>query len=200
MEKPFSPSCERNQAPILAVLREALARRRAVLEIGSGTGQHAVHFAAALQQLVWQTSDRIENHAGIQAWLDDAALPNLRAPLTLDVNQRDWPQGPFDAVFTANTLHILGWPEVQTLFRRLPEVLADDASLVVYGPFNYRGQFTSPSNEAFDARLRRDDPKRGIRDFEAVDALARASGLILQADHAMPANNRCLVWERESPS
>lgn len=196
MERPFSPSCERNQAPILAVLREAFARRQRVLEIGSGTGQHAVHFAAALPHLVWQTSDRIENHAGIQAWLNDAALPNLRAPLTLDVNQRDWPPGPFDAVFTANTLHILGWSEVQTLFRRLPELLAPQATLAVYGPFNYGGQFTSPGNAAFDARLQGDDPKRGIRDFEAVDALAGAAGLRLLRDHAMPANNRCLVWER----
>ena len=196
MERPFSPSCERNQAPILAVLREAFARRQRVLEIGSGTGQHAVHFAAALPQLVWHPSDRVEHHAGIQAWLDDAALPNLRAPLTLDVNQRDWPPGPFDAVFTANTLHILGWSEVQTLFRRLPELLAPQATLAVYGPFNYGGQFTSPGNAAFDARLRGDDPKRGIRDFEAVDALAGAAGLRLLRDHAMPANNRCLVWER----
>lgn len=196
MDKPFSPSCQRNQAPILAVLREAFAHRRRVLEIGSGTGQHAVYFAAALPQLVWQTSDRIEHHPGIRAWLDEAALPNLPRPLALDVSQRDWPQGPFDAVFTANTLHIMAWDEVQTLFRRLPELLAPEATLVVYGPFNYGGNFTSASNAAFDARLRGDDPKRGIRDFEAVDALAHTAGCRLLADHAMPANNRCLVWER----
>lgn len=198
MNKPFSPSCERNREPILDVLRPAFADRRHVLEIGSGTGQHAVHFAAAMPHLVWQTSERAENHDGIRAWLDEAALPNLRVPLLLDVGQPRWPVGPFDAVFTANTLHIMGWPEVQTLFRRLPECLSPDARVLIYGPFNYGGQFTSASNAEFDVRLKGDDPRRGIRDFEAVDALARAAGLHLLADHAMPANNRCLLWERRS--
>jgi cyclopropane fatty-acyl-phospholipid synthase-like methyltransferase len=198
MNKPFSPSSERNREPILAVLREALADRRRVLEIGSGTGQHAVHFAAAMPHLVWQASDRVENHDGIRAWLADAALPNTPPPLVLDVNQARWPRGPFDAVYTANTLHIMGWDEVQTLFRRVPELLAADAVLAIYGPFNVGGRFTSESNAAFDARLRSDDPRRGIRDFEAVDALARSIGFALSADHAMPANNRCLVWRRAS--
>lgn len=196
MGKPFSPSCARNQDPILAVLRGAFAARRRVLEIGSGTGQHAVHFAAAMPHLVWQCSDRIENHEGIRAWLADAQLPNTPPPLRLDVNQSHWPAGPFDAVFSANSLHIMGWDEVQTLFRRLPELLAPEATLAVYGPFNYGGRFTSQSNAEFDARLKGDDPKRGIRDFEAVDALAVAAGFALLADHPMPANNRCLVWER----
>ena len=196
MDKPFSPSSERNREPILAVLREAFADRRRVLEIGSGTGQHAVHFAQALPHLQWQSSDVTENHPGIAAWLSDAGLPNTPAPLKLDVNQPRWPVGPFDAVFSANTLHIMGWDEVQTLFRRLPEVLAPDAVVAIYGPFNYDGRFTSDSNAAFDRRLKGDDPKRGIRDFEAVDALARAAGLVLAHDHAMPANNRCLVWRR----
>ena len=196
MDKPFSPSSERNREPILAVLREAFADRRRVLEIGSGTGQHAVHFAQALPHLQWQSSDVTENHPGIAACLSDAGLPNTPAPLKLDVNQPRWPVGPFDAVFSANTLHIMGWDEVQTLFRRLPEVLAPDAVVAIYGPFNYDGRFTSDSNAAFDRRLKGDDPKRGIRDFEAVDALARAAGLVLAHDHAMPANNRCLVWRR----
>lgn len=196
--KPFSPSSARNRDPILAVLREAFADRRRVLEIGSGTGQHAVHFAANLPHLIWQSSDVIENHPGIRAWLSEAGLPNAPAPLRLDVNQVQWPDGPFDAVFSANTLHIMGWDEVQTLFRRLPEVLAPDAVVAIYGPFNYGGRFTSPSNAEFDARLKSDDPKRGIRDFEAVDALARGAGLILVQDHAMPANNRCLVWRRSA--
>ncbi len=194
--KPFSPSSERNRDPILAILKQAFADRRQVLEIGSGTGQHAVHFAAHLAHLSWQTSDRVENHDGIQAWLADAALPNTLPPLALDVNQARWPRARFDAVFTANTLHIMGWDEVQILFRRLPEVLEADACLAVYGPFNYGGTFTSDSNAAFDQRLKGDDPKRGIRDFEAVDALARGIGFSLAADHAMPANNRCLVWRR----
>jgi cyclopropane fatty-acyl-phospholipid synthase-like methyltransferase len=148
------------------------ADRRRVLEIGSGTGQHAVHFAANLPHLVWQSSDVIENHPGIQAWLTQAALPNTPPPLRLDVNQARWPtDAPYDAVFSANTLHIMGWEEVRTLFRRLPEVLDADAVVAVYGPFNYGGRFTSDSNAAFDARLKSDDPRRGIRDFEAVDAL-----------------------------
>ena len=196
MAKPFSPSSERNRDPILGVLREAFADRRRVLEIGSGTGQHAAHFGAQLPHLVWQTSDLIENHEGIAAWLADAALPNTPPPLRLDVNQSHWPTAPepFDAVFSANTLHIMGWDEVRTLFRRLPEVIAPDAVVVIYGPFNYGGRFTSDSNAAFDARLKSDHPKRGIRDFEAVDALAREAGLEFAHDHAMPANNRCLVW------
>ncbi len=196
MDKPFSPSSERNRDPILAVLRDAFADRRNVLEIGSGTGQHAVHFAASLPELTWQSSDRIDNHSGIRAWLADAALPNTPPPLGLDVTQERWPKARFDAVFTANTLHIMGWDEVQMLFRRLPEVLEPDARLAIYGPFNYGGRFTSDSNAAFDRRLKADDPKRGIRDFEAVDGLAQGIHFSLVADHAMPANNRCLVWQR----
>ena len=196
MDKPFSPSCERNREPILAVLRQVFAGPARVLEIGSGTGQHAVHFARHLPQLDWQTSDRPENHDGIRAWIAEAGLPNVRAPLVLDVEQARWPAQRHDAVFTANTLHIMSWTQVEALFRRLPEVLEPRATLVVYGPFNYGGRFTSDSNAAFDRRLKADDPLRGIRDFEAVDALAQAIGLQLQADHDMPANNRCLVWQR----
>ena len=193
--KPWSAACERNRAPILAVLLEQFADRQRVLEVGSGTGQHAVHFAAALPQLSWQTSDRPEWLPGIRLWLAEAGFPNTPPPLTLDVTG-PWPAEQFDAVFSANTLHIMGWPEVEALFAALPAVLAPDARLTIYGPFNYDGRFTSPSNAAFDAALRADDPKRGIRDFEAVDALARAIGLRLVEDRAMPANNRCAVWRR----
>lgn len=194
-DKPFSAACERNRDPILAALRPHFADRRHVLEIGSGTGQHAVHFAAALPHLVWQTSDRAEWLPGVRLWLAEAGLPNTPPPLELDV-RGPWPGGRFDAVFSANTLHIMGWPEVEALFASLPAVLADDARLTIYGPFNYGGCFTSPSNAAFDASLRADDPKRGIRDFEAVDALARGIGFELVEDLAMPANNRCLSWRR----
>lgn len=194
-DKPFSAACERNRDPILAVLRPHFADRRHVLEIGSGTGQHAVHFAAALPHLVWQTSDRPEWLPGVRLWLADADLPNTPPPLELDV-RGPWPGGRFDAVFSANTLHIMGWQEVEALFAGLPAVLADDARLTIYGPFNYGGCFTSPSNAAFDASLRADDPRRGIRDFEAVDALARGIGFDLVEDLAMPANNRCLSWRR----
>lgn len=196
-EKPFSAACERNRAPILAVLRQHFADRRRVLEIGSGTGQHAVHFAAAMPHLSWQTSDRAENHDGIRQWLAEAALPNVLPPLRLDV-QGAWPAQTFDALFTANTLHIMGWVEVRRFFAMLPSVLDEEALLVVYGPFNYGGVFTSASNAAFDADLRSRGAHMGIRDFEAVDELAAAAGFALRQDHALPANNRCVVWQRQA--
>ena len=195
-DKPFSESCVQNRDPILAVLRVWFADRRHVLEIGSGTGQHAVYFAPELPHLVWQTADVPPHHAGIRAWLDDAALPNVRPPLALDVNQTGWRSGRYDAVFSANTLHIMSWPEVEQFFAGMGEVLEPGGVLAVYGPFNYNGAYTSESNARFDAWLKSRDPASGVRDFEAVDALARAQGLILQQDIAMPANNRSLVWRK----
>ena len=195
-EKPYSAACDRNRDPILAVLREHFADRHQVLEIGSGTGQHAVHFAAALPHLTWQTSDRVEHHEGIRLWLDEARLSNVLPPLALDVND-PWPSQTFDAIFSANTLHIMSWQDVQTLFTRLPQVMSPGARVVIYGPFNYRGQFTSDSNAKFEQTLKSWGPHMGIRDFEAVDALARSIGLTLLKDHAMPANNRCLVWQKD---
>ncbi|WP_293370454.1 DUF938 domain-containing protein [Nevskia sp.] len=194
-DKPFSPACERNREPILELLRGHFADRRRVLEIGSGTGQHAVHVAAALPHLVWQCADRAPYLPGIRLWLDEAALPNTPPPLTLDVNGA-WPTARFDAVFSANTLHIMSAAEVGTLFARLPEVLEDDAMLAIYGPFRYGGAHTSASNASFDASLRANDPASGIRDFETVNALAAGIGLRLIEDRTMPANNRGLVWRR----
>lgn len=195
-DKPYSESCEQNREPILAVLRAAFADRHRVLEIGSGTGQHAVYFGAELPHLVWQTADVRAYHRGVHAWLNEAALPNVLPPLELDVNQSQWHNGRYDAVFSANTLHIMGWPEVVRFFEGVGEVLEPGGVLVVYGPFNYNGQFTSESNARFDAWLKARDPASGVRDFEAVDALARAQGLVLKHDIAMPANNRSLVWQR----
>ena len=195
-DKPFSPACERNRDPILAVLRRHFGACRRVLEVGSGTGQHAVHFARAMPWLTWQCSDVAEHLPGIREWLDDAALPNTPAPLALDVARDPWPAGPFDAVFSANSLHIMGWPEVEAFFAGLPAVLAPRATVVVYGPFNYAGAYTSDSNRAFDEWLKARDPRSGLRGCETVDALARAAGLRLEQDVAMPANNRCLVWRR----
>ena len=194
--KPFAPACERNREPILAVLREHFADRRAVLEIGSGTGQHAVHFAAALPWLRWQCSDVEAKLPGIRPWLDEAALPNTPPPLALAVRGA-WPARRFDAVFTANTLHIMGWPEVERCFAGIGQVLAGDGVLVAYGPFKRGGAHTSASNREFDAWLQARDPASGVRDLEAVDALARAIGLRLVADLAMPANNACVVWARK---
>ena len=166
-----------------------------MLEIGSGTGQHAVHFAAAMPWLAWQCSDRADNLPGIAAWRDEAALANTPPAIELDVDG-PWPKNGFDAVFTANSLHIMGWPQVEAFFAGVGKVLQEDGLLIVYGPFNYGGEFTSDSNRAFDQWLKDRDPASGIRDFEAVDALARAIGLALVEDNAMPANNRALVWQK----
>ncbi len=211
INKPYSAASERNREPILEVLLPRLRDCRRVLEIGSGTGQHAVHFAAAMPWLIWQCADQLQYLPGITSWLDEAGLANTPAPLPLRVhadppgfvpalplplNDGGKPVG-YEAAFTANTLHIMGWPEVLALFASLEPVLAERAQLIVYGPFNYRGEFTSDSNRAFDASLRAGNPVSGIRDFEAVDALARGIGLTLLADVAMPANNRCLIWQRD---
>ena len=195
MNKPHSPACERNRDPILAVLREHLAGARRVLEIGSGTGQHAAYFASHLPQLIWQASDREENLPGIRAWLDEADLSNTPTPLPLDVSG-PWPDDRFDAVFSANTLHIMAWSEVEQLFARLPQVTEIGATLIIYGPFNEGGRCSSESNAAFDKSLQARGSHMGIRDAEAVDALATHAGFILVDDVAMPANNRCRVWRR----
>jgi SAM-dependent methyltransferase len=194
--KPYAESCAQNRDPILAVLREAFADRREVLEIASGTGQHAVHFGAALAHLTWHTSELPENHAGILAWLDEAGLPNVRPPLALDVNADDWPLAGVDAIFNANTVHIVGWPAVQRMFAGIGRVLAPGGLLCLYGPFNYGGAYTSDSNARFDVWLKERDPASGIRDFEAVDRLAEAQGLRLVQDIEMPVNNRTLLWRR----
>lgn len=193
--KPYSAASARNREPILAVLRDYFADRRCVLEIGSGTGQHAAHFAAALPHLIWQASDRAENLAGIRRWLDEAALPNTPEPLELDVTG-GWPEGPFDAVFSANTLHIMAWPEVEAMFAALPGITTADARLAIYGPFNFDGGFSSDSNAAFDASLKAYAPHMGIRDAADVDALANAAGFALVDEIAMPANNRLRLWQR----
>ena len=193
--KPHAPSCDRNQEPILDVLKACFSDRKQVLEVGSGTGQHAVFFAAAMPWLTWQTADMAENLPGIRMWLEEAHLPNLPPPLELQA-AGPWPKGPYDAVFSSNTLHIMGWPEVQRLFAALDGVMAKDAVLAVYGPFNYDGKFTSASNAEFDVWLKQRSAASGIRDFEAVNALAESIGLKRLADHAMPANNRTLVWKR----
>ncbi len=202
-DKPHAPATERNRAPILEVLRECFADSNRVLEIGSGTGEHAVHFAAQMPWLTWQCSDLAENLPGIRDWLTDAGLSNTPTPLELDAARlaaADAPSiiapGAFDAAFSANTLHIMGWADVELLFKGFDRALADAATLVIYGPFNRDGAYTSDSNRAFDGCLKEGDPRSGIRDLEAATALADAIGLGLITDRAMPANNRCLVWRR----
>lgn len=196
MPRPFSKACENNRAPILAVLERVFAEHRRALEIGSGTGQHAVYFAPRLPHLVWQPSDLPEHLPGIRAWREAFPAPNLRAPIALEVTATDWGVTAVDAVFSANTLHIMPWSAVVAFFAALPGVLAPGGTLAIYGPFNYDGQYTSASNASFDAWLRERAPHQGIRDFAAVAALATAAGLALLEDNAMPANNRLLVWRR----
>ena len=195
-----SEAAERNKAPILAILSHAFAHSRRVLEIGSGTGQHAVHFAAHLPHLTWQPTDRSEHLEGLQARIAREGTPNLRPPLELDVRTLPWQVEPVDAVFTANTLHIMSWPAVKDLFRGVGAVLLAPAVLCIYGPFRYNGQYTSASNAEFDRYLQARDPDSGIRDFADVNTLSSQQGLHLLADHSMPANNQLLIWHKTALS
>jgi len=196
LQKPFAPACERNRQPILDQLQTIFAEVDSVLEIGSGTGQHAVFFAQHLPHLQWQPSDRAENLAGIAAWCSEVQLPNLRMPIELDVD-KPWPLKTVAAVFTANTLHIMNWRQVQIFFKELARHMTTGSMLAVYGPFNYNGRYTSESNAQFDQWLKMQSPYSAIRDFEAVDALAKGAGLMLVADQEMPANNRLLHWVKQ---
>jgi len=193
---PFSEACERNKGPILEVLRRAFADRSMVLEIGSGTGQHAVHFAANLKHLVWQPTERLSNLAALQSRLRVEGADNLRVPTVLDVTQKVWPARGVDAVFSANTLHIMSWAEVAAMYAGIDAVLKPRGVLCVYGPFRYHSRHTSASNERFDAELRERDPNSGVRDIDEVCALAAACRLRLAADHDLPANNRLLEFIR----
>lgn len=189
-----SEACARNRGPILDVLRGAFSASTQVLEVGSGTGEHAAFFAGLLPHLVWQPTDVAEQLPGIAAWRDAVALPNLRAPLALDVNAAAWPVNEADAMFTANTLHIMSWASVGHFFEGVGRVLLPGGVLAVYGPFSDDGRHTADSNARFDAFLRQRDPLSGVRDWQAVDELAKKQGLSLTGDHAMPANNRMLIW------
>jgi SAM-dependent methyltransferase len=188
--RPFSEASERNRAPILPILKRVFKDRKHVLEIGSGTGQHAAYFAPELPHLVWQASDVAENLPGIREWVSDPA------PIELDVD-KEWPQVDADAVFSANTCHIMSWPQVEKLFAGVGRILRPSGVFALYGPFNYGGKHTSESNARFDAMLRARDPASGLRNFEDICRLAEAAGLSLQEDNAMPANNRLLVWRVE---
>ncbi len=196
MSLPNAPACERNSAPILTELRELLIESRNVLEIGSGTGQHAIYFARALSHLTWHTSDLLNSHAGIKAWLQQACLRNIREPLHFDVSTDDWPALQADTVFTANSLHIMSWSAVQQLIRLCGENLPAQGRLIVYGPFNYQGSYSSDSNAQFDQWLKERNPVSAIRHFEQVNSLAEEVGLQLHSDTAMPANNRLICWQK----
>ncbi|PLW82095.1 methylase [Kineobactrum sediminis] len=193
---PFSRARENNKQPILEHLRNIFTAPATVLEIGTGTGQHAEYFATALPHLLWQPSDHPDNLWQCEQRLQEAALPNIAPPLGLDVGAAKWPLAEANAAFSANTAHIMAWPEVQAMFRGLARVLTAGAPFCLYGPFNYGGRFTSESNQAFDAHLRAQAAHMGIRDRDDLIHLAQEVGIALEADHPMPANNRLLVWRQ----
>jgi cyclopropane fatty-acyl-phospholipid synthase-like methyltransferase len=195
--KPYAESCDQNRDVILEVLQPRLDDALTLLEIGSGTGQHAVYFGQAMPQLRWQTSDRQENHEGIAAWLAEAALDNVLAPLPLDVSETPaWPEAVYDAVYTANTVHIMGEAEVADLFAGVGRVLSSGGLFIIYGPFNYGGRYTSESNARFDVWLKERDARSGIKDMDWLKSLAAAADLVLEEDLEMPVNNRTLVWRK----
>lgn len=197
MNKPFSQACENNKIAILSLLSDIFRATKTVLEVGSGTGQHAIHFAANMPWLSWQTSDVLTNHQGISQWLNEYPNANLYHPIALDLNHT-WPIEKVDAIYTANTLHIVSWSLVQAFFSGVAKHLEQRGKLCIYGPFNYQGKYTSESNAGFDIWLKERDSESAIRDIEAIIALAQHAGLSLEDDHAMPANNRLLVFTKLS--
>jgi len=193
---PFAEACERNKGPILEVLRVAFADRTQVLEIGSGTGQHAVHFAAHLTHLTWHPTEQLAYLADLATRVRTEGTRNLRPPTLLDVKQSVWPLRSVDAIYSANTLHIMGWTEVQAMFRGIDTVLSPQGVLCIYGPFRYDGRYTSDSNRDFDRMLVDRDPLSGLRDMTDLSALALRHALRLRVDHDLPANNRLLEFVR----
>lgn len=194
--KPFSEACERNREPILHVIKHWFITPGAVLEIGAGTGQHAVYFATNLPHLTWTATDREENLDGIRLWIDEAALPNVRGPVRLNVSDERWPVVVTQYVFSANTAHIMSWTEVERMFAGVARTLQSGGTFCLYGPFNRDGHYTSESNRAFDESLKSRDPNMGVRnDRDLIDLGARC-GLAFAADHSMPARNRLLVWRK----
>ncbi|HFD33160.1 MAG TPA: DUF938 domain-containing protein [Gammaproteobacteria bacterium] len=194
--KPFSESCEQNKMAILPVLKRFLSDANEVLEIGSGTGQHAVFFAEQLPHVSWISSDQADYHEGIKLWLDEVKALKINGPLLLNVNQKEWPVEQVDAIFSANTVHIMDWKSVENMFAGIGRVLNQQGHFCLYGPFNYKGEFSSESNARFDIWLKQRDANSGVRDFEALQVLAENAGLKLINDIEMPANNRILVWQK----
>lgn len=194
--KQYSPSCERNKDLILPVLKEVLPKSGTVLEVGSGTGQHAAYFADGLPHLVWQPTELAENFLSIQAWVAESGLPNLCAPLELDLlaGPERWPVTSAAAVVCINTVHIVAWQGVENLFAGAGRILVPGGAMYVYGAYRYTARPLEPSNEDFDQWLKARDPVSGVRDFEAVNALAHQNGLVLAGDRAMPGNNRSIWW------
>lgn len=197
INRPFSESSEQNKTVIYEVIKPYLFNALKVLEIGSGTGQHAIHFASRVPGLVWQTSDLAENLGAIKAWIDDSQLSNLPEPLELDVSS-SWLQETYDLIYSANTLHIMNQLQVEQFLLRCTACLKPEGHLIVYGAFNYEGKYTSQSNEQFDRWLKSRDSQSGLKDFEWTNKIASQSGLELISDTMMPANNRILIWRYET--
>lgn len=195
--KPFSQSCEENKQVIFDTIAPFLAQKNSVLEIASGTGQHAVFFSSQLPHLTWQTSDLLESHFGINQWLDEASLSNVHPPVELNVSESTWPSCTYDVIFSANSFHIMAHQNVEDFFANISKVLQPDAHVMIYGPFNYNGAFSSESNARFDDWLKARNPKSGIKDFEWCNQLAQNAGLILVDDIQMPVNNRMLIWQNQ---
>ena len=194
--KPYSESSDQNKDVICEVISPILSGVSSVLEIGSGTGQHAIFFAEKMPHLMWYTSDRQDYISGINCWLEDTKVSNVVAPVELDVSNSIWPLQKMDAVFTANTVHIMSQDEVEHLIKGSSAVIKPGGHLLIYGPFNYNGNYTSESNEKFDQWLKSRDVLSCIKAFEAVRELALENGLLLKKDYAMPANNRILHFIR----
>lgn len=196
MQKPYAESAEQNKNAILTVLREEFQSATTVLEIGSGTGQHAVYFARHLPQLNWQPTELPENLPGMRLWLDESGLDNVLAAVVLNVDTALWIPEQVDAVFSANTAHIMSQASALNMLSGVARVLKLGGRFCLYGPFLYDGQHTSDSNVRFDAWLKERDPQSGVRDVTVLHRHGQGAGLELVRDHAMPANNRILVWEK----
>ena len=194
--KPYAESCVQNQDVILKQLQTLCPDPASILEIGSGTGQHAVHFAAHLPHLKWYTSDRLENHPGIKLWLDESLLNNLHYPIDLDVKQGNWPELNIDIVYSANTAHIMSQSEVEYFVKGVGKLLNENGLFILYGPFNYNGLYTSESNQHFDNWLKQRDSQSGIKDFDFLDSIAKQSGLVFNQQIEMPVNNKILCWKK----
>jgi len=195
----FSPSCERNKAVIYQYCFPYIKASKRLLEVGSWSGQHALHIAPLLPDLYWQTSDLVPNIEALKANLLDEAVSNVGLPFALDVAKAaDWPIEQYDVLYTANTLHIMSWSHVEALFQHLSKSLLKEGKVIVYGPFKYKGEYTSQSNAEFELWLKDRDSQSGIRDFEAVNELAMSAGLTLLEDIAMPANNQLLIWQKKN--
>ena len=195
-DRPYAEFAARNAAPILEILKREFRDSSRVLEIGSGTGQHAVTFAAALDHLQWQTSDLDENHAAINAWIGASQLENVLAPLSLDVRTAVVSQDLYDAVFSSNTAHIMGIDAVESMVALVGAALRARGVFCLYGPFRRGSQFNTRSNADFDIDLRGRDPAMGVRDLEMLDEFAQANGLRRRRLYAVPSNNYVVVWQK----